>query len=296
MTPANSHRFTAGQNRLRTPILPLVRLVQLLYLACPFSSIESILNDLVEPIETNAVTYENPAELLRPYLDILKEFEALKAPPAPPDRLIVKSRREEVAFFEALELWVSHQVLTRELEEINSLLCGPCKCTLCCIGPSHALLQDFFEIPLSPSEMALFTVHRVDTAESRQSTANAEPALIRDGLPFYQTSSSLYHWRTGWSLILPRHSICPNLDKGQGICRIYSDRPEVCRRPQIFSYMLERRPDLDRQVDGRILPAFCRQRKLLAIWDCPYVRELKDAIAGYAEMCELEPVFKENKA
>ena len=96
-------------------------------------------------------------------------------------------------------------------------------------------------------------------------------------------------------MILPKDTQCPTLDISTGCCRIYPHRPEVCRRPQIFSYVLEHAPDLDIEYDGRVLPTYIKQNKLLAVWDCPYVKILKDEIAQYAEICGLEPIFRENK-
>ena len=55
--------------------------------------------------------------------------------------------------FEAVDGWIGQAVLRRELEEINSLLCGPCRCNLCCVGPEADMRQSFFEIPLSPAEI-----------------------------------------------------------------------------------------------------------------------------------------------
>ncbi len=155
--------------------------------------------------------------------------------------------------------------------------------------------QHFFEIPLSDSEVELFDLPTIATEESRATHANAEPSLLRDGRPFYETESALYRWQYGWGMVLPRGSICSHLEEQKGACRIYPDRPSVCLKPQIFPYALERSPENDGLVDGTIVPAYVSRNKILAVWDCPYVRELKDDIARYAEMCSLEPVFVENK-
>jgi Fe-S-cluster containining protein len=98
----------------------------------------------------------------------------------------------------------------------------------------------------------------------------------------------MVHWQHGWSLILPRSSRCPNL-AADGRCQIYSDRPEVCRRPQIFPYVLE--PFTDEAGPGWRI-----RRSLLAVLDCPYVRLLQDEIAGFAAASELDLVFRRNKA
>ena len=284
-----------GVERLRQPILPLVRLAGMLYLTGPFETISSLLAELNEPMETAGLTYEKPGELLRSYQEDMLPFERLKHP-QPGSRIILDEERNGVDSFTAVDNWVAQNVLARELEAINSLLCGPCSCNICCIGPEEGLSQNFFEIPLQDKEIQFFSLHQEDSAQSRSSGANDEEPLQVRGEPFYSHQETLIHWKSGWSLILPRDSHCPHLDMNRGGCRIYPDRPDVCRRPQIFPYMLEREPVLDQIIEGRSLPAFIIRKKLLAIWDCPYVKQFQDEIGRYAVICELEPVFKENKA
>lgn len=294
MNMKNDPRSEEGVQALRQPILPLVQIVQFLFLTGPFETAAGILDELTEPIETNNAVYPDPASLLRPYLPALENFAALKNA-EPLSSLILNEQIEPVGRIEALELLVTQEALTQELEKINSLLCGPCNCVLCCIGPDDKLSQDFFEIPLRDEEKALFDVTAIDTEESRRLTSQSETPLVRENKPFYETGSAIYHWQNGPSLILPKNSSCPNLDGTSGNCLVYDQRPDVCRRPQIFPYALERYPDRDESKEGKIVPASIGRRKLLAVWDCPYVRELKQEIAAYAEVCGLEPVFMENK-
>ena len=284
-----------GLARLANPVLPLARLAGMLYLTGPFRALEDLLAVLNEPVETTGISYDRPAALLHPYLDALRPFERIKNP-QPPSRLIFGANLEPAEQFIALDSWISQNVLTRELEEINSLLCGPCGCTLCCTGPSAGQAQEFFEIPLAQNETALFDLPEFADEKTRAATPDDEPSLLVNGAPFYANQAALYGWRNGWSMILPRGSRCPNLDGGTGGCRIYPDRPEVCRRPQIFPYMLDREPARDMEYQGRFLPAFVIRAKILAIWDCPYVKQFQDEIAGYAQLCGLEPIFKQNKA
>jgi len=186
----------------------------------------------------------------------------------------------------ALDCWIGHRVLVRELEEINGRLCGPCRCDLCCTGPAGG--QYFFEIPLADEELPLFDMlEHVDQPAGRATTAYEEPCLEIHGRPFYDRATPcIVSWRTGPSLILPRGSRCPHLAGGR--CAVYPDRPEVCRRPQIFSYLLE--PDAPTGPTR-----FTVRRTLLAVWDCPYVRGLEDAIAEYGRLCGLETLFRSNK-
>jgi Fe-S-cluster containining protein len=284
--------FAAGRRKLQHPLLPLVRLTQLLRLTGPFATMAAVLAELPDPLDTGIALYHRPAALLAPHLPLLEacNFDNPSALPA----TVYDEKGEPLSAFEATELWFGQQLLVRELEEINSLLCGPCGCTLCCTGPDGTLTQEFFEIPLTGPECALFSLPATDSAASRQRTALTEPPLTVTGRPFYEQGPGLYRWMDGWSLILPRGSACPQLEAGTGRCRIYPERPEVCRRPQIFSYLLERAPELDGA--NKELPAYVARRKLLAVWDCPYVQDLKEEIAAYAEACGLEPVFRKNKA
>lgn len=293
MTNNSSEKFQRGIDMLRQPILPLVRIVQLLYLTGPFETVDPILDELTEPVETGAIIYENPGELLRPYLHILKTFEQLKYPKDNPF-IILNDQLEPLDQFESIELWVAQKIMVMELEQTNSLLCTPCNCTLCCIGPDESMSQKFFEIPLNEDEIKHFSPDKIDTEQTRRQSSLTEPSLSRDDRPFYESDIALYHWQEGWGLILPQESACPNLDTNGG-CKIYPQRPTVCRRPQIFSYVIERLPDQDVEMDGRLKKAYLGQRKILAIWDCPYVKELKREIATYAELCDMEPVFKKNK-
>lgn len=292
LAPPPLTALEAGRRLLARPLLPLVRLLNLLYLTGPFATIEELLAQLSEPVETGGLLYPEPDQLLRPLLPELREMEKLKTGAAP-EWVIADENGQPLSPLEALELWVNQAVLVRELEAINSLLCGPCHCTLCCTGPGPEMAQEFFTIPLTAAETQLFTLPITDTAASRVSDALAEPPLTVQGAPFYRQGPGLYHWRSGWSLVLPRATTCPQLAQ-DGRCRVYPERPQVCRRPQIFAYVIE---EINGEEDGQpTAAARWRQRNaLLAIWDCPYVRALQDEIGRFAELSGLEPIFRANK-
>ncbi|NOX26199.1 MAG: hypothetical protein GXP59_08850 [Deltaproteobacteria bacterium] len=275
---------------LLQPVLPLARLLLLLFLTGPFSRIEDVLAELNEPVESQC-RYDDPQAAAGPYLDILQNFTAVKSNKLL-DFIVVDEENHRLDRMEALELWVGQQILARELGGINSLLCGNEHCDLCCTGPKEAARQNFFEIPLMDDETGIFNLTKIDSAGSRRHTAGDDQALeLDDGQLFYHRENpALYHWRGGWSLILPRQTSCPNLGK-DGRCLIYAKRPVVCRQPQIFPYLLE--PDAQ---GGTGTAVYIARRKLLAIWDCPYVKQFREQIAAYAELCGLEPIFKENKA
>ncbi len=275
---------------LQHPCLPLARLLLLLFLTGPFNVIEDVLAELNEPVESQC-RYDDPQAAAAPYLDILQNFAAVKSD-KPLDFIVFDEENHRLDRMEALELWVGQQILVRELGGINSLLCGSEQCDLCCTGPKEAARQEFFEIPLLDGEPNLFNLTKIDSAVSRRHPAGDDRALELAGqLVYHGENPALYHWREGWSLILPRQTSCPNLGK-DGRCLIYAKRPAVCRRPQIFPYLLE--PAAQKEPGGTAV--YIARRKLLAIWDCPYVKQLQEQIAVYAELCGLEPIFKENKA
>lgn len=287
-------KLESGVEALQRPILPLAKIVQLLFFTAPFEKVSPILDELVEPVETESITYQNPPDLLLPYLPFLQEIEILKQGGNFP-RLIIDEEGKTIPLFEAVDLWLAHSIVSYELEKINSLLCGPCGCDLCCVGPDDTMTQEFFEIPLSEKEVKLYNLPQVDNEQSHSTTAYTEPPLKRGHSPFYEAEMALYHWQTGWSMILPRNSVCPQLDPKKRGCTIYPQRPDVCRRPQVFCYVLERHPELDKVEKGKTIPAYMHRNKLLAIMDCPYVQELQDEIANYAALCDLEILFKKNK-
>ncbi len=284
-----------GVKLLGRPALPLVGIAQFLYLSGPFKTFPSLLDHLKKPVYIDGLTYRKPDELLGSMLPSLRYFEALKKPARLAEiPRIVTPDKTPLNPIKTVEAWVRHQVLNQELETINSKLCTPSRCTLCCTGPEDRpdgrAVREFFEIPLAESELPGFPLDRVDNDQSRSMGANDEPPLTRAGNPFYRTGPALYHWKKGWSLILPRGASCPRLDPESGLCRIYPQRPAVCRKPQIFSYIIEEAEESEKQN-----PLYILRNKILAVWDCPHVRELRREISAYAVRCGLEPVFMENK-
>jgi len=282
--------FEQGLEELKRPLLPLIHIVQWLYLSGPFERIAELLAEFNESVEMEHAVYRTPSVLLEKYENELRPLEGLKKSQET-DYRIHSEDGAPLDAWEAIGQWTRHLVLVRELESINSLLCGPQGCTLCCTGPAAEDKQSFFEIPLRSEETALFAVRQIDSASSRLASPHDETVFRLDGdRPFYAGEPAIFHWCSGWSLILPRDARCPHLDE-TGACGIYCQRPEVCRRPQIFPYLLERMPDMDMGEKK----SYVLRNKLLAVWDCPYVRKLQEKIAAYAELCGLEPVFRENK-
>lgn len=282
--------FNPGLKQLQQPVLPLVSMVQFLFMTGPFTKVTEVIDEMPAPIETGYATYEDPQKLLRRHQQALELLEGVKSG-AESDFEVVSVQDEPVDTMTAVSAVIMQQILTDELEEINSLLCAPCNCRLCCIGPDLSMEQDFFEIPLRDEEPSFFAIDRLDTTASRAHCSMDEEPLQENNVPFYKRNEpALIHWQNGWSLILPKSTNCPNLEPSQGRCQVYTDRPEVCRRPQIFPYIVEK---LDSR---REKPLYRLRQSLLAIVDCPYVSALKEEIAAYGAACELEVIFKQNKA
>lgn len=298
---------TEGFDRLKQPVLPLVNMVEYLYLTGPFKKINEVLSRLTKPVELEGVQYKNPLEILKPKEPVLQEFEVVKGEKKLSAILpfIVDEKQQPLSRRQALELWIKQQILGQELEKINSILCGPCGCVLCCTGPNSKfdalsgfkgkMQKEFFEIPLEDSEIDIFDLPRIDTTDSIKLTAQSNPPLQLDKKPFYKHEMALYHWLNGWSLILPEGAICPRVSQEARRCTVYEKRPEVCRKPQIFPYVLEKTADTAKRSDGAQIPVYMARNKILAVWDCPYVRKYKDEIGAYAERSGLEPVFQKSK-
>lgn len=284
----NTFDFQEGIRLLRQPVLPLIGIVQFLFLTGEFANVDEVVGELPHDIDTAFATYANPVETLQPYMDLFQPLVAFKNGQAT-NKLIVDVHGHHVDTCTGIMALVAQYVLTRELEQINSALCAPCGCNLCCVGPDKGMQQLFFEIPLDSWEIEQFPLDRIDTARSRASLSNDEAALRVQHYDFYHHSDPLLvHWKNGWSLVLPTGSQCPHLAEMR-LCRIYPKRPQVCRRPQIFPYVLE--PTVDGGQD-----IFCLRNSLLAVVDCPYVRLLQEEISAYGAACELDVIFRQNKA
>ncbi len=274
---------------LRFPALPLFSMVQFFFLTGSFTKVSEIIKEMPAPIETGYTTYEQPGEILRKHNQSIQMLESIKNE-TENNFIVVNPDGSQLDHMTATMAMVQQQILTDELEEINSRLCTPCGCILCCIGPSIDMEQRFFEIPLQDDEIKLFPVPYHDNEDTRQQLAMAEAPLLIDDKPFYERKTpALFHWQNGWSLIMPTNTNCPNLEDYSGRCRVYSKRPQVCRRPQIFPYVIEAL-----ELTGT-KPVYRLRQALLAILDCPYVSTLKDQIAAYGAACELEVIFKHNK-
>ena len=283
----NKYDFQEGIRLLRQPVLPLAGMVQFLFLTGDFATVDEVIHQLPSDITTTFTTYANPIETLQPYADLFKPLVDFKQGQVPP-QTIVDVNWQVVDTVTATMALVAQDVLARELERINSLLCAPCGCNLCCIGPNEGMQQLFFEIPLQSSEIELFPLMRIDTDLSRLRKSNDAHALRVHHNEFYNHPDPLLiHCQNGWSLVLPTECRCPHLEE-MGLCHIYTERPQVCRRPQIFPYVVEPRTEGGQQV-------LCLRNSLLAVVDCPYVSQLQEEISAYAAACELDVIFRQNK-
>lgn len=280
--------FQDGLALLGQPVLPLVGIVQFLYLTGDFATVDEVIRQMPPDIETGFATYADPISLLQLHADLLKPLEDLKTGESPRE-VVVDVDNNPVDAMTATTALLAQRILTRELERINSLLCAPCGCTLCCVGPEADMQQAYFEIPLQPGESECFALASIDTPASNSARISDELPLQVDNRDFFQRPDPvLIRWQPGWSLVLPTGSRCPHLEDS-GRCRIYPQRPQVCRRPQIFPYIVE-------PIEDKGRTALRLRQSLLAVVDCPYVRLLREEISAYAAACELEMIFRQNKA
>ncbi len=63
--------------KLQQPFMPLARLIQIIFLAGPFTKIDDLLAELNEPIDCQC-KYDDPQTTAQPYLQILRHFEQMK--------------------------------------------------------------------------------------------------------------------------------------------------------------------------------------------------------------------------
>ncbi len=269
---------------LEKPAWPLVHLAFYLYLAGDYDGFRKMAPDLPVPMEVGETLYEEPDLVLLSHMEALQSLETLKGDRPCQVSTIHHPDGSQVKGTEAVVAWTKHQVLERELEVINSLLCSAQGCDLCCTGPDPGDEKEYFEIPLEGAEAKMFTqVPLVSSEETQVLSREDKDSLEIEGRPFYSKETAVYHWRDGFSLILPKEARCPNLDKN-GRCTVYSNRPWVCRRPQIFCYVL------DKGRQGLIM-----RDSLLAVLDCPYVNKYREEIESYARLCGTELIFRRNK-
>ena len=262
----------AALHLLRHPIRPLAGIVEFILRTGDFPDVDAVLDELPDPVETGTAVYERPREWLEPYAAEIARFVGADARDLP---VVLDEDGRPLDATAAASALLAQRILELELERINSLLCGARHCVLCCTGPDSAMRQDFFYIPLQRGEESVFATlpHCGDSGRNLDdvdAACGAEAALTTH--------------RDGRCLLLPRLARCPALD-ASGRCAVYPERPQVCRRPQIFPYLLE--------PEGE---GFRLRKALLAVVDCPYVRDFQDDIARYAAASELEPVFRRNKA
>ena len=283
----NKDRYTLGRRMLQTPVRPLLSILEFIYITGGFSSIKEVMDQLPDSIETATAVYDNPAKQMQHFLPELTLFQQART--ERPSVLIVDTNDQILDAQSTASFLLAQSVLEKELESINSLLCGVHQCTLCCTGPSKDMQNEFFEIPLGQEELIHFQLPLLDTLQTAKQLANEEPRPLFQGHFFYAHPSPLLaDWQNGWSMILPRQTACPHLGKGKR-CEIYVQRPQVCRRPQIFPYVLEPLPSRESK------PCFRIRNSLLAVMDCPYVQDLQEDIGLYAAASELELFFSNNK-
>ena len=62
-------KYAAGVRLLGQPVMPLVSMLQFLYLTGPFATVAEVIAELPEPIATDRTVYEQPRALLTAYLE-----------------------------------------------------------------------------------------------------------------------------------------------------------------------------------------------------------------------------------
>ncbi len=285
---------------MRRPAWPVIRLLTIIVISTGhkdigFKDIKRLISEFPDPLEIDGMEYRYPQRIIEPYCSILiNNINKLNidANAEDADSLLEMSVRvtdgngEFMPYYEAVMAIMQQEILLRELERINSLLCSPCGCDICCKGPFKEDEHQFFEIPLRQEELSLFDLPVIENNHSiKMSPYDMAPFLIK-GVPFYKYPDSpmIVRWEKGYSLMLLKNDRCPHLDTNSR-CAIYDTRPDTCKRPQIFPYVIEETGDLE----------LVHKAKLLAITDCPYVKALKPYIHRYASLNGLDLMLRNNK-
>ncbi len=273
------------------PIWPLVEFSGFLYMATPFEEPQQLFEEMPFPLELKGSLVYESLECIEPYKTELFDFLlAIKGQFKSSLPYLFDISGQKLDYFSTIHFFFKQIVLEKELLHINSLLCAESYCTLCCEGPSKEAEKLFWEIPLSGKETDLFDCQVISTDKSRGKTSEDE--LLIDGSPFYELEKpAIIFWSSGPALILPKGVRCPNLHTN-GLCKRYETRPYTCKKPQVFSYILDTSP---LSPAGKDKNSFTVRNSVLAVWDCPYVKRLKDDIATYVTLCDAEMVFMENK-
>lgn len=278
-------------NSFAQPIWPLAEFLGFIYMASPYEDPHELFAELPFPIELKgSIQYEN-LDCVEPYKSELLDFiRAVKGQFKPDLPDIYDVSGNKLDFFQALHLFFKQIFIEKELFFLNARFCASEHCMLCCEGPSQSSQKIFWEIPLADAETSSFDCPGYASEESLKKTS--EDGLLIDNIPFYELQKpAIIHWSSGPSLILPKGVRCPNL-KANGRCEKYETRPYTCRKPQVFSYILDTSP---LSPSGKLKNSFVARDSLLAVWDCPYVKRLKDDMAQYASLCDTEIIFIENK-
>ena len=117
---------------LRHPARPLLSIVNFFLHTGEFADPEAVLAELPDPLATESAAYDAPRQWLAPYLDEIRRFAAPPAGGEAPDLPVVLDEAgRPLPLLEAADALTAQRVLERELERINSLLCGARRCTLC---------------------------------------------------------------------------------------------------------------------------------------------------------------------
>ena len=201
MIEKKSPLFATGAAMLANPTLPLVRIVQMPYITGPFKRIARFSMN-----STNRWRWR-PAPTLIPKrcsCPILKTCNCSSS-------LNIPGRRSRWTASNRLNFWVAQRILARELENINSLLCGPCDCQLCCLGPSGEMGQVFLRAP----------------CKSKKTTCSAFPGSTpkKAGKPTSMPSRSF--WRKARRSFRPLRPCITGRKTGVSFCRKAAPAPTL---------------------------------------------------------------------
>ena len=143
----NKDRYTLGRRMLQTPVRPLLSILEFIYITGGFSSIKEVMDQLPDSIETATAVYDNPAKQIQPFLPELTLFQQART--ERPSVLIVDTNDQILDAQSTASFFLAQSVLEKELESINSLLCGCTNARSVAWAQAKICRMNFLKFPLA---------------------------------------------------------------------------------------------------------------------------------------------------
>ncbi len=136
----------AGLRYLRHPVRPLLSIVEFILHTGGFAGVQEVLALLPENIETETAHYNNARQYLQPYIKELERFHSGNSDEDAARPVVFDADGDPMDHLAAQSALLTQKILEKELEQINSLLCGAHTCTPCTDNNSVKLSDRQFHL------------------------------------------------------------------------------------------------------------------------------------------------------